>query len=200
MKNLPVDEAFNDLRVEIAEHESNSSLKTQGFEPLFLASPRSKIVIVGQAPGIQAQTSRIVWDDASGIRLMSWLGVEESQFRDTGLFAHIPMDFYYPGKGKSGDLPPRKEFAELWHKRLLDLMPNVELFILIGKYSQNYYLPKHGYKNLTETVRNYEDFYPKYFPVVHPSPLNFRWFAKNEWFENEVVSVLQKRIACIIGI
>lgn len=193
------DRRFECLRKEIAEHDSNKTLKAQGFVPLFLASTQSRIVIIGQAPGIRAQTSRVAWDDASGARLMNWLGVNEKQFRDTSLFAHIPMDFYYPGKGKSGDLPPRKEFAPLWHTRLLDLMPNVELIILIGQYAQKYYLPDNQHTTLTETVRSYQTFLPDYFPLVHPSPVNFRWFAKNKWFEEELIPVLRKTIMTIIN-
>jgi uracil-DNA glycosylase len=155
-------------------------------------------MIIGQAPGIKAQKSGLVWDDASGNRLMDWLGVTEDQFRDPRIFAHIPMDFYYPGKGKSGDLPPRKDFAPLWHARLVELMPNLQLTILIGSYAQKYYLPNRQ-RTLTETVRNYQAYLPTYFPVVHPSPLNFRWFAKNEWFEEELVPVLRQAVAEILA-
>lgn len=192
------EQKISEIRQEIALHTSNKSLLAQGFLPLFVASTQSRIVIIGQAPSIRAQTSRVAWDDASGARLMNWLGVNEKQFRDTSLFAHIPMDFYYPGNGKSGDLPPRKEFASQWHAQLLDLMPNVELIILIGQYAQKYYLPHNQHSTLTETVRNYQPFLPDYFPLVHPSPLNFRWFAKNKWFEEELIPVLQKTITTII--
>lgn len=195
-----IDERFEQLRQEIVEHESNRVYREQGLAPLFLASSCSKIVIIGQAPGIRAQASGVVWDDASGLRLMSWLGVREEQFRDTSIFAHMPMDFYYPGKGKSGDLPPRKEFAPLWHKRLMGLMPDIELFILIGQYAQKYYLQDNRQRTLTDTVHNYQAYLPKYFPLVHPSPLNFRWFAKNKWFEAELIPVLQKTVAGIIDI
>lgn len=193
------DDQFDWLRKEITGHESNTLYTSQGLEPLFLASVHSKIVIIGQAPGIQAQNKGIVWDDASGVRLMGWLGVDEKQFRDTSIFAYIPMDFYYPGKGKSGDLPPRKDFAPLWHKRLMDLMPNVELIILIGQYAQKYYLSGNAYRTLTETVHNYHRYLPVYFPIVHPSPLNFRWLNKNKWFEEELIPILQKKIAKIIA-
>jgi uracil-DNA glycosylase len=169
-----------------------------GIMPLYVASSLSKIVVIGQAPGIRAQTSGKAWDDASGLRLVEWLGVTEEQFRDPALFSLIPMDFYYPGKGKSGDLPPRKDFAPLWHKRLLDLMPNVKLVILVGHYAQHYYLHNRA-KTLTETVRHYHEYLPDYFPIVHPSPLNFRWLAKNEWFEKELLPVLRKTVAKIIA-
>ena len=192
------DEFLNIWR-EIAEHESNEDYTARGYVPLFAASAQSKIIIVGQAPGIRAQESGLPWNDASGQRLMRWLGVSEEQFRDPALFAHIPMDFYYPGKGKSGDLPPRKAFAPLWHARLREHMPKVKLTILIGKYAQQYYLPNNVHGTLTETVRSYENFLPDYFPLVHPSPLNFRWFTRNEWFEKEVVPELQKVVSGIIN-
>lgn len=189
---------FELIQQEIMAHESNTSHTVNGFAPLFVASKHAKIMIVGQAPGIKAQQSGMAWNDASGERLRGWLGVTESQFRDPRLFAHMPMDFYYPGKGKSGDLPPRKGFAPLWHARLRELMPEIELTILVGAYAQKYYLPN-VQPTLTETVRNYDQYLPEYLPIVHPSPLNFRWFAKNPWFERELVPVLQKNIATIIA-
>lgn len=192
------DKSIEQIRQQISNDKSNSQYKAKGIEPLFDASPDSKIVVIGQAPGIKAQTSGIPWDDASGQRLMSWLGVSEEQFRDTSLFALLPMDFYYPGRGKSGDLPPRSDFAPRWHSQLLALMPAVELTVLVGGYAQKYYLPGKSHTSLTENVRNYKDFLPKYFPLVHPSPLNFRWLAKNQWFEKELVPELQKTVAKII--
>jgi uracil-DNA glycosylase len=182
------------IRKEIARHESNRKFQALGYRPLFLASKDSKIVIIGQAPGIKAQTSGRVWSDASGDRLISWLGVSAEEFRDPALFAHIPMDFYYPGKGPSGDLPPRKEFALLWHARLFEAMPELRLALLIGQYAQNYYLKGRRKKNLTETVRSYAEYGPEFFPLVHPSPLNFRWFGKHLWFEEEAVPALRRAV------
>lgn len=190
---------FYELRREIAEHESNLEYSMQGMEPLFVASPFARIVVVGQAPGVRAQMSKTAWNDASGKRLVRWLGVSEEQFRDPALFAHIPMDFYYPGKGSSGDKPPRKTFAPLWHDRLLRQMPHVRLTILIGRYAQAYYLKTSVSTSLTETVRQYDSYLPDYFPLVHPSPLNFRWFNNNPWFEAEVVPELQELVAKIIN-
>ncbi|MBP9116051.1 MAG: uracil-DNA glycosylase family protein [Acidimicrobiia bacterium] len=191
------EKAFSAIRKEIIAHKSNQQFTKNDYKPLYLASSSSKVVIIGQAPGFKAQESGIPWDDASGERLISWLGVSEKQFRDPEIFALIPMDFYYPGKSKSGDMPPRKDFASLWHRRLLDLMINVKLTVLIGSYAQKYYLDDKK-KNLTQTVQNYKEYLPKYFPIVHPSPLNFRWHAKNRWFESEVVPDLQKTIAKIL--
>ena len=108
------------------------------------------------------------------------------------------MDFYYPGKAKTGDLPPRKFIAQEYHEKFLKLMPNIELTLLVGKYSIDYYLGKEKKKNLTETVENYQEYLPKYFPIVHPSPLNFRWLGKNPWFEEKTVKELQKRVRKIL--
>lgn len=188
---------FDEIKQAIAQHPSNTAQSQLGYTPLFCATETSKIVIVGQAPGRKAQESGIVWNDASGQRLISWLGIDEKTFRDPSLIAHIPMDFYYPGKGLSGDLPPRKEFARLWHPQLLSHMPQVKLTLLIGQYAQKYYLNSNGL-NLTETVRNYRSYLPKYFPLVHPSPLNFRWLNANTWFEAEVLPDLQKTVAEIL--
>lgn len=69
--------------------------------------------------------------------------------------------------------------------------------MLIGSYANNYYLPKDG-KNLTERVENFNEFLPEYWPLPHPSPVNRFWRAKNPWFEECVVPLLQKRIAEIL--
>lgn len=190
---------IEDIRSEISKHPSNRRYSELGYMPLFSASPAARIVVIGQAPGKKAQESGKVWDDASGKRLMEWLGVNEDTFRDESLFANMPMDFYYPGKGASGDLPPRRDFAKLWHKRILQEMPRVELTLLIGSYAQQYYLGANRMRTLTETVRNFKKYTPKYFPIVHPSPLNFRWHTKNPWYEKDVVPELQKRISRIIN-
>ena len=125
------------------------------------------------------------------------MGVSEEEFYSEKV-AILPMDFYYPGKGKTGDLPPRNFIAEEYHPEILKLMPNIRLTILIGQYAMKYYLGSKAQENLTETVRAFHDYLPEYFPIVHPSPLNFRWQAKNPWFEKEVVPVLRERIRKIL--
>lgn len=156
-------------------------------------------MVVGQAPGRVAQESGLPWNDASGAKLFEWLGVAEGQFRDPDLFALLPMDFYYPGKGATGDLPPRKDFAPRWHPPLLDLMPKIELTILIGGYAQKYYLASRVKKNLTETVHAFREFLPTTIPLVHPSPLNFRWQARNPWFATDVLPVLRAQVASALA-
>lgn len=169
-----------------------------GPRPVLSAHHDSKIVIIGQAPGTKVHASGIPWDDASGKQLRKWLNVTDDDFYNEQLFAIVPMGFCYPGKGKSGDLPPRKECAPKWHEKLFDNMPNVELVILIGTYAQKYYLQKKAQKTLTETVNHYKEYLPKYFVLPHPSPRNRFWFAKNPWFEKFVVPDLQKAVEKMI--
>lgn len=176
----------------------NQPFTERGIEPLFAAPTGAKINIVGQAPGVKAEQTRLYWNDKSGDRLREWLGVDREIFYHSDLFAVIPMDFYYPGKGKSGDLPPRKGFAEKWHPLILADLPNIELTILIGQYAQKYYLPE-NMLNVTETVKNYIKFLPHFLPLVHPSPRNQLWLAKNPWFEQEVVPRLQQRVQEILS-
>lgn len=185
---------LKDIFETIKNDPYNETYRDQGIEPLYVVDTQAKILIIGQAPGIKAQEKRRVFDDLSGQRLMAWLGVDEATFRNPQNFAIMPMDFYYPGKGKSGDLPPRKDFAAKFHPLLLAEMTELKLIILIGSYAQNYYLKQNKQKNLTETVRAYAQYLPTYFPLVHPSPLNFRWLNKNPWFETKVIPQLQKLV------
>ncbi len=183
------------IRAEIVAHESNAWARELGYEPLYAAAPGARIALIGQAPGRKAQESRVPWNDASGVKLRAWLGVTDEQFYDPNLFAIIPMDFYYPGKGTSGDLPPRKDFAALWHGRILTELPDLRLTVLVGGYAQKHYLGARAKPTLTETVRAYTEYLPSTVPLVHPSPLNFRWQSKNPWFEDEVVPALRTLVA-----
>ena len=181
----------------IMSDPQNQPFSERGIEPLFSAPTSARINIVGQAPGLKAEQSRLYWNDQSGVRLREWLGVDREMFYHSGLFAIIPMDFYYPGKGKSGDLPPRKGFAEKWHPPILADLPDIELTILIGQYAQKYYLPDNKL-NVTDTVKNYQKFLPHFLPLIHPSPRNQVWLKKNPWFEQEVILHLQNLVKQII--
>ena len=189
---------FEEIRRAILNDPMNAKMKAKGYTPVYTAGPKAKIIIVGQAPGSKAQITMKPWNDASGILLRKWMGVSEEEFYDPDIFALIPMDFFYPGKGVHGDLPPRKGFAEKWHPKLMELMPDVHLIVLIGAYSQKYYLGKNAKPNLTQTVRAYEEYLPTYLPLVHPSPLNFRWRAKIPWFDTEVVPKLHTLVRAIL--
>ncbi len=169
-----------------------------GCNPIISASLKSKIIIIGQAPGRKVHESSVPWDDKSGDNLREWLGVDKATFYNPDVFALVGMGFCYPGTGKSGDLPPRKECAPLWHPKLLDEMKEVQLIILIGQYAQNYYLGKNSKRTLTETVENYLDYLPKYFTLPHPSPRNNIWQAKNKWFTKEVLPHLKEYVGEIL--
>jgi len=153
-----------------------------GPRPVFSVDRESKIIIIGQAPGKAVHTSGIPWDDKSGENLRAWLGVNNEVFYNSKRIGILPMGFCYPGKGKSGDLAPRHECAPLWHHLLMEKMNNVELVLLIGKYAQDYYLEGRGHKSLTDNVRSFKEYLPKFFVLPHPSPRNNIWQAKNSWF------------------
>ncbi len=166
--------------------------------PVLSASVNSKIIIIGQAPGIKVHESGIPWDDRSGDLLRIWLGIEKNAFYNSDNIAIIPMGFCYPGKGKSGDLQPRPECAPLWHEPLFKQMANPKLTLLIGQYSQRFYLNEFRKRNLTETVKNFREYLPRYFPLPHPSPRNRFWLQKNPWFQTELLPVLQNQVADIL--
>ncbi len=162
--------------------------------PIAIGNERSKIRIIGQAPGTRVHASGIPFDDPSGDRLRDWLGVSKEQFYDEDIFSITPMGFCFPGlDAKGGDLPPRKECAPLWQDKLTAAMTGVELTLLVGQYAQKQYLGKKRQKNLTETVRHWKDYGPDVIPLPHPSWRNNVWIKKNPWFE-DVLSVLKTRV------
>ena len=190
------DKKFDKIIKKLKEDSRNKSYTERGIPPIFQVSPKAQILIIGQAPGKKVEESLIPFNDKSGEKLVQWMGIDRDTFYSEKI-AILPMDFYYPGKGKTGDLPPRSFIAKEYHKDILDLMPDIKLTILIGSYSMKYYLGKGMKENLTETVRSYKEYLPKYFPIVHPSPLNFRWQKANPWFEGEIVPVLREMVGKI---
>lgn len=162
--------------------------------PVVSFSTQSQIIIIGQAPGIKVHESGVPWDDASGERLRDWLNVSNDEFYDVKKFGIVPMGFCYPGKGKSGDLPPRPECAELWMDPVLKKLQKRKMILLIGQYAQKHFLQERMQRTLTETVKNWEDYLPDYFVLPHPSPRNNIWLKKNPWFEKKVVPCLRKVI------
>ncbi|CUR63168.1 MULTISPECIES: uracil-DNA glycosylase family protein [Leuconostoc] len=184
---------------EIVNDKMNFEFTSRGLKPIYHAPTSAKIVIIGQAPGLRVQNSGIMWHDASGDRLREWMGISKDVFYNSGKIGVIPMDFYYPGKAKSGDLPPRKGIADKWHSRLLKQMPNIQMTILVGSYAQKYYLKLNSQAKITTVIKDYQKYLPNYFPIVHPSPRNNIWLKKNPWFEQKVVPDLQKMISQIIS-
>lgn len=170
-----------------------------GVNPVLAAHKRSRIAIVGQAPGSVVHRTGIPWDDKSGDRLREWLNISKSEFYNPELVALIPMGFCYPGKGKSGDLPPRKECAATWHEKLFRELENIELTILIGSYAQNYYLKDLQLATLTATVKNFRAYLPDTFVLPHPSPRNNIWIKKNPWFTSDLLPELKSIVASVVS-
>jgi uracil-DNA glycosylase len=170
-----------------------------GVNPIIAASSKSKIIIIGQAPGRIVHNTGIPWNDKSGDNLRKWLGVDKPTFYNDNFFGLMPMGFCYPGTGKTGDLPPRVECAPLWHNKLLNIMKEKKLILLIGQYAQKYYLEDRCKNTLTETVKDFKSYLPEYIPLPHPSPRNNIWQAKNKWFELEVLPILKNKIETIIN-
>ncbi len=165
--------------------------------PVLRASASSRILIVGQAPGTKVHASGIPWDDASGKRLRDWMGVDSETFYDVDKVAIVPMGFCYPGKGKSGDLPPRPECAPQWHERVLTQLKDVRCTLLIGQYAQNYYL-EDRHKTLTERVEHFQEIAPATYVLPHPSPRNQLWLRRNPWFEERVLPQLKETIGALL--
>ena len=165
--------------------------------PVLRACQTAKVLVIGQAPGTKVHASGIPWDDASGRRLRRWMGVTDAEFYDTSHIAIVPMGLCYPGKGKSGDLPPRPECAPAWHAEVFKRLPNIECTLLIGQYAQNYYAAG-NHKTLTSRVTDWQKFAPSRVVLPHPSPRNELWLRKNPWFEREVVPYLQSTIRALL--
>lgn len=169
-----------------------------GPRPVVQLSPEAKILIAGQAPGRRVHESGIPFDDPSGDRLREWLGISRDIFYDPAEIAILPMGFCYPGTGNSGDLPPRPECAKTWRQQLLSRLTQVRLTLVIGQYAHKWHLP-HTQKNLTETVRAWEDYAPSVFPLPHPSPRNNIWLKKNPWFAKSLLPALKKAAKETLG-
>ncbi len=169
-----------------------------GPRPVLQVNAQARILIAGQAPGRKVHESGVPFDDASGDRLRSWMGIPRDVFYDPTQVAILPMGFCYPGTGKSGDLPPRPECAPQWRGRLLAHMPHIQLTLIVGQYAQDWHLPHVGTRKLTEIVKAWREHWPGVLPLPHPSPRNNLWLKANPWFAVEVLPELQKRVAAVL--
>lgn len=164
-----------------------------GPRPVLRAAPDARVLIVGQAPGRRVHDTGIPWNDPSGDLLREWLAIDRELFYDASRIAIAPAGFCYPGKGASGDLPPRPECAPAWHPLLRAQLPRIRLTLLVGQYAQAYYLRERRKPSLAATVRARDEYAPGFLPLPHPSPRNRRWLKLNPWFEREVVPELRQR-------
>lgn len=185
-------ENLQQLLNEVAACRLCESALPLGPRPVLRVALEARILIIGQAPGLKVHNSGLPWDDPSGDRLRGWLNIDREQFYRDARLGILPMGFCYPGKGKSGDLPPRPECAPTWHERLLQQMPQIEVVLLIGQYAQKRYAGDDE-ANLTERVRN-QSLDGRFISLPHPSPRNIRWFKQNPWFDEQLLPSFQRRI------
>lgn len=168
-----------------------------GPRPILQADAAARILIVGQAPGRKVHDTGIPFNDPSGERLRDWLGVTREEFYDTRLFAIVPMGFCYPGKGKSGDLPPRPECAATWRAELLEALPDIQLTIALGRHAHHYHFPGPRL-SVTRRVELWQQDWPHIVPLPHPSPRNIGWLQRNGWFEEDLLPTLRGRVRDIL--
>ena len=169
--------------------------------PVVVPSATARILVAGQAPGTRVHASGIPFNDPSGDRLRDWMGVDRDTFYDASHLAIAPMGFCFPGlDSKGGDLPPRRECAPAWRMALMELMPQVELVLVIGQYAQKWHLGSAAAGGVTETVRNWKvlweaDRRPRVLALPHPSWRNTGWLKRNPWFAADLLPVLRTEVA-----
>jgi uracil-DNA glycosylase len=169
-----------------------------GPRPMFKVDTQAKILIAGQAPGRKTHVKGVPFDDPSGDRLRTWLGIDRSAFYDDPRIAILPMGLCYPGTGKSGDLPPRSECAPKWRAPALNQMRELELTLIIGRYAIDWHMPEAKKESITTLAQRWDQYWPRQIVLPHPSPRNNRWLKQNPWFETHVIPALQDRVAGIL--
>jgi uracil-DNA glycosylase len=173
--------------------------------PVIQASTTARLCIAGQAPGTRVHASGRPFTDPSGVRLRSWLGIDETVFYDEARVAIVPMGHCFPGlDSHGGDKPPRRECAPAWRARIFAAMPRVELVLAIGLYAQSWHLGAGRGASLSATVENWREIlqqprHPRVLPLPHPSWRNNAWLKRNPWFEAELLPVLRGEVARLVG-
>ncbi|BBU61020.1 uracil-DNA glycosylase [Methylosinus sp. C49] len=176
--------------------------------PVLRVSPRARLLIAGQAPGMRVHRSGLPFDDPSGDRLRDWMGVDRETFYDVSRIGVAAMSFCFPGyDAHGGDLPPRRECAPHWRDALFSALPRVETILAVGKYAQAYHLRRLGVAlrasaSVAETVGRWRELSaltPKIIPLPHPSWRNTGWLKRNPWFAAELLPVVRVEVARLAG-
>lgn len=184
---------FESLIADVRSCTACADVLPLGPRPVFQISQSATLLIASQAPGTKVHASGIPFSDPSGDRLREWTGLSLEQFHDADKVAILPMGLCYPGRvPNGGDAPPRPECAPLWRGRLLAAMPALRLTLLVGTYAQTHAL---GPGTMTQRVRGFRDYLPRYFPLPHPSWRSRIWAESNPWFEAEVLPALCEAVA-----
>jgi len=172
--------------------------------PVLRASRTARLAVCSQAPGTRVHMSGIPFTDTSGDRLRDWMGVSPQEFYEEGRVAIIPMGFCFPGQDENGaDLPPRRECAPLWHRKLFAALPRVDLVLAIGSYAQRFHLGDQAGATLQETMLAWRRHFerkgrPRVLPLPHPSWRNNAWLKQNPWFETELLPVLRREVRTLL--
>ena len=168
--------------------------------PVLHVSTSARILIVGQAPGQRVHKSGVSFDDPSGERLREWMGIDRDTFYDETRVAIAAMAFCFPGYDADGaDRPPPRICAATWRKPLIAALPNVKLTLLVGSYAQSWHLGDAAKSNMTQTVKAWRDYAPRYIPLPHPSWRNNGWLKQNPWFESDLLPHLRRRLRRLLS-
>lgn len=165
-------------------------------KPIVQLNPAAQILVIAQAPGARASAAGRPFDDASGDRLRGWLGIDKDIFYDERKMAFMPMGFCYPGTSNTGDIPPCEDCAPIWHAQIMRHLPNIELTLLVGSYSHDFYLNE---KSMNNVMQNWREYLPDILPLPHPSWHNNAWLKENPWFDTVLLPYLRKRIKAIVN-
>ncbi|MBM3543944.1 MAG: uracil-DNA glycosylase family protein [Alphaproteobacteria bacterium] len=169
--------------------------------PVLRASRTARLAICSQAPGTRVHETGTPFTDRSGDRLRAWMGVTPDEFYDGTRVAIVPMGFCFPGQDDKGaDLPPRRECAGIWHRKLFAALPQIELVLAVGGYAQAWHLGDDAGATLQDTMLDWRRFLndkkrrPRILPLPHPSWRNNAWLTRNPWFEAELLPVLRREV------
>ncbi|QQX78875.1 uracil-DNA glycosylase family protein [Shewanella sp. KX20019] len=195
---MPKPEQFELLLHKVSQCQLCAAHLPLAPKPIVQLSSNAKILIAGQAPGQKTHHKGHPFDDASGERLRLWLGVTREQFYDPNLFAILPMGFCFPGSystadKKSGDKPPRPECADKWRQSILDELQSIELTLIVGQYAIAWHLQRK--LTVTQAVAQWQTLWPNTLVMPHPSPRNNIWLKRHPEFEQQVIPILQQRVA-----
>jgi uracil-DNA glycosylase len=188
-------ESLADVLAEIRACRLCEAHLPHGPRPVLHVSETAKLLIASQAPGLRVHETGLSFNDASGDRLRDWMGVDRDTFYDESKVALAAMAFCFPGYNEaSHDLPPRKECASHWRRRLLAARPEFKTTLLVGSYAQAWHLKDRAKSNMTDTVAAWREYAPRYIPLPHPSWRNNGWLKKNPWFGTELLPYLRRRV------
>ena len=166
--------------------------------PIFSGPATARIMVIGQAPGLNETRTGRPFDGPAGRRLFSWLGragFAEDEFRRTQYITAVTK--CYPGKkGDRGDRVPtamERKLCAPFLSRELELV-DPALIIPVGRIAISRFL---GKVRLDEAIGHiYERNGKLFLPLPHPSGANL-WLNRLEnlaLLDHAIASL--RRIGC----